>query len=134
MGFQEVVAKVKGSDGSKKVAAVTMTNGRKFVFNAIAGKLLGDITGMKAAVLVDAETGSIGFRFNKSASNPVEVGKRFITVKANISHVLPEGLRTEKWRAIVEWNKEAQVFEAKFGEAVKAPKRGEGKAAEVAAE
>lgn len=135
MGFTEVVAKVRGEGGAgaKKVPMVVMTNGKKFVFNSRALNLIGEIAGMKAAVLFDEEAKSIGFRFNKSASNPTIVGTKTITVKANISHILPDELKTGKWQATVEWNKEAQVFEAKFAEAEAGRKRGEAKAIKMAA-
>ena len=135
MGFQEIVIKKRAEGGAvstAKIPHVVMTDGKKFVFNLAAANQVGNVEGLNAAVLYDAESGSVGFRFNKSSTCPVTVGVKTLTIKANIADVLPDVMRRGKWQANIAWNKEAQVFEAWFGLATEAAKRGEKEAAKLA--
>lgn len=111
---------------NKKVAKVIMTDARKFVFNTYAKRLILDPENPEATVavvdiLVDAETGNIGFRFNKTGAFNVKVSSQTLTI--NVGKVVKLGekfpkaeLKTDKWSATVAWNKEAQAFVADFAE------------------
>lgn len=135
MAFQEVEVKSrikKGEGTTTKMPHVTMTDGKKFVFNLAAANLVGNVEGLNAAMLYDAESGSVGFRFREEAPCEVIIGTKTLTIKGNITNVLPDTLKAGKWQAPITWNKEAQLFEIHSDEWLTALKRGEKEAAKLA--
>jgi hypothetical protein len=133
MAFKVVGRKERKKGGEVgKAGLVTMTDGKKLVFNAPAKSMIGDLKDIDMVqILWDPDTITLGFQIGPvvdgESRHDILVGERSLTVKAyEMRGDLPENLRTGKWQAAVTWNEDHGIFVAGFGDAVSVPKRGSG--------